>query len=93
MLEHNGSSHEVPMTNVVAVFQGHTSFVYSISALEDSDFFISCGEDRTVRVWTVRGDCQQTLCMPCTTVWSVTLLQNGDIVAGCSDGLARVFTR
>ncbi|OQR69655.1 phospholipase A-2-activating protein-like, partial [Tropilaelaps mercedesae] len=31
--------------------------------------------------------------MPCPTVWSVTLLQNGDIVAGCSDGSARVFTR
>ncbi|XP_022687137.1 phospholipase A-2-activating protein-like isoform X2 [Varroa jacobsoni] len=75
------------------VYKGHTSFIYSIVALEDSDFFISCGEDGTVRVWTVRGDCQQTLRMPCPTVWSVTLLQNGDIVAGCSDNVARVFTR
>ena len=67
--------------------------MYSIAALEESDFFVTCGEDRTVRVWTARGSCQQTIRMPCLTVWSVALLANGDIVAGCSDGMARVFTR
>jgi phospholipase A-2-activating protein len=34
----------------------------------------------------------QTISHPCTSVWSVAVLANGDIVSGGSDGVVRVFT-
>lgn len=35
----------------------------------------------------------QTLQQPCISVWTVAGLPNGDIVAGGSDSIVRVFTR
>jgi hypothetical protein len=34
----------------------------------------------------------QTISHPCTSVWCVTSLVNGDIVSGGSDGIIRIFT-
>ena len=70
---------------------GHTSFVYGVATLENGDL-ISCGEDRTVRVWR-DGNLIQTLTQPCVSVWAVAALANGDLVAGGSDGKIRSFTR
>lgn len=70
---------------------GHTNFIYSIALLADGEGFVSSGEDRTVRVWRGR-ECRQTITLPAQSVWSVCTLANGDIVAGSSDGVARVFT-
>ncbi|KAJ3069229.1 hypothetical protein HDU98_007711 [Podochytrium sp. JEL0797] len=73
---------------------GHTSFVYGLTALPGGGF-ASCGEDRTVRVWQVDGNeykCVQTIQHPCTSVWCVSALSNGDIVSGGSDAIVRVFT-
>lgn len=39
--------------DLVHTLSGHTSFVYSISVLENGDI-VSGGEDRTVRIW--RGE-------------------------------------
>lgn len=79
------------------VYTGHTNFIYSVCALPDSpggtEEFVTCGEDRTVRVWSCSGDCVQTLRLPAQSVWSVACLANGDIIAGSSDGMTRVFTR
>ncbi|XP_071838733.1 phospholipase A-2-activating protein-like [Apostichopus japonicus] len=72
-------------------FHGHTNFIYSISLLADGQGFVSSGEDRTVKVWK-EGECKQTITLPAQSVWSVCSLPNGDIVAGASDGVARVFT-
>ncbi|XP_076340868.1 phospholipase A2 activator protein [Tachypleus tridentatus] len=74
------------------VYYGHSNYVYSISVLPDADGFVSCGEDRTVRVWS-NGECVQTLAIPAQSAWSVTCLSNGDFVVGTSDGIARVFTQ
>ena len=54
---------------------------------------MSCGEDRTARVWS--GDeCVQTITHPAISVWAVAAcLENGDIMTGASDRIARVFTR
>ncbi|XP_064395188.1 phospholipase A-2-activating protein-like [Halichondria panicea] len=72
---------------------GHEAFVYSLALMpsrSDVDF-VSCGEDGTIRVW--QGDvCKQVIRVPATSVWSVAVETNGDIVAGSSDGVARVFT-
>ncbi|XP_058944914.2 phospholipase A-2-activating protein [Pocillopora verrucosa] len=74
------------------VYTGHTSFIYSISALTSEDgSFVSVGEDRSLRIWK-GGECAQTITLPAQSVWSVTCLNNGDIVTGSSDGIVRIFT-
>lgn len=35
----------------VKIFNGHTSFVYSVAALPNGEGVVSSGEDATVRVW------------------------------------------
>ncbi|KAI1453248.1 PFU-domain-containing protein [Annulohypoxylon moriforme] len=76
----------------VGELRGHESFIYSLDALPSGEL-VSSGEDRTVRVW--RGsDCVQTITHPAISVWSVSACsENGDIVTGTSDGVARVFSR
>jgi phospholipase A-2-activating protein len=69
---------------------GHTAFVYSVTVLPDLKI-VTCGEDRSIRIWE-NGDCIQTIVHP-STVWCVASLPNGDIVSGCSDGVARLWTR
>jgi len=74
------------------IYSGHTNYIYSITALTiEEASFVTCGEDRTVRIWR-DGTCEQTIVMPCTSVWSVGCLKNGDIIVGSSDGVTRVFT-
>eukprot|EP00117_Sycon_ciliatum_P022880 scpid38219/ scgid19605/ Phospholipase A-2-activating protein len=71
-------------------YHSHTAFVYSLARLPEG--FVSSGEDRTARVWQ-DADVAQTIPFPTQSVWSVASLSNGDIVAGSSDGIARVFTQ
>ncbi|XP_057317757.1 phospholipase A-2-activating protein-like isoform X2 [Hydractinia symbiolongicarpus] len=76
----------------IQIYESHTNFVYSVAVIPNTaNMFVSSGEDRTVRVW--KDDCCiQTITLPCQSVWSVSALQNGDIIAGSSDAVARVFT-
>jgi phospholipase A-2-activating protein len=77
------------------------SFAYSvdgIKSLSDSDSwtFASGGEDNALRITRVDTDssrlsCVQTLIHP-GTVWCVAFCANGDVLTGCSDGVARIFT-
>ncbi|XP_072173006.1 phospholipase A-2-activating protein-like [Diadema setosum] len=73
-------------------YQGHTGFIYSMALLANGTDFVTSSEDRTVRVWA-DSQCQQTITMPAQSNWSVAAMQNGDIIVGSSDGVARVFTR
>ncbi|XP_047134091.1 phospholipase A-2-activating protein isoform X1 [Hydra vulgaris] len=74
------------------IYKGHSNYVYSISVFPDCiEDFVSSGEDRAIKIWK-GGDCVQTIILPCQSVWSVAVLNNGDIVAGSSDGMVRVFT-
>jgi phospholipase A-2-activating protein len=76
---------------VVAQLFGHESFIYSLAVLPTGEI-VSSGEDRSVRVW--RGtDCIQVIITPALSVWSVSVCSNGDIIAGSSDKMARIFTR
>lgn len=76
----------------VGKLQGHDSFIYSLAYLNTGEI-VSSGEDRTVRVW--RGsECVQTITLPAISVWGVAACaENGDIVAGSSDRIVRIFTR
>ncbi|KAK4058761.1 hypothetical protein OIO90_000206 [Microbotryomycetes sp. JL221] len=80
----------------VHTLYGHDSFIYSLSAMPEAlgGGLVSSGEDRTVRVWKAQdGKCEQTIVIPAISVWCVTVIENGDIAAGTSDGIVRVFTR
>ncbi|XP_023235769.1 phospholipase A-2-activating protein-like isoform X2 [Centruroides sculpturatus] len=73
------------------IYYGHTNYIYSICVMPGNEGFVTCGEDRTVRLWR-DGECYQVMRLPANSVWAVACLQNGDIVAGASDGTARIFT-
>jgi phospholipase A-2-activating protein len=76
--------------DLVSELHGHEAFIYSLAVLPDGKF-VSSGEDRTVRVWQ-DSLCIQTITLPAVSVWSVATSGNGDIIAGSSDKLARIFT-
>ncbi|XP_014785826.1 phospholipase A-2-activating protein [Octopus bimaculoides] len=76
----------------IHVYNGHSSFVYSLALLPNEDGFVTTGEDKTLRVWQ-NTSCVQTVLHPCNSVWSVCVLQNGDIITGGSDAMIRVFTQ
>ncbi|CAH2075514.1 unnamed protein product, partial [Iphiclides podalirius] len=74
-------------------YYGHSNYIYSISINPGvPNSFTTCGEDGTVRLW-LSGDCIREIHLPVQSVWSVTCLDNGDIVTGSSDGIVRVFTK
>ncbi|XP_017771829.1 PREDICTED: phospholipase A-2-activating protein [Nicrophorus vespilloides] len=73
---------------------GHTNYIYSISRnlAVGTDCFVTSDEDYTVRFW-YDGRNTQSIKLPARSVWSVTCLTNGDIAAGASDGIIRIFTQ
>jgi len=74
------------------VLQASETFLYSVSVLPGGEW-LTCSEDRTVRVWAGGSDdCVQSITHP-ATVWDCAPLPNGDIVAGCADGRAYLWTR
>ncbi|XP_026739639.1 phospholipase A-2-activating protein [Trichoplusia ni] len=74
-------------------FYGHSNYIYSISMNPGvAQGFASCGEDGCVRLWA-GSDCVRDIRLPVQSVWSITCLDNGDIVTGSSDGVVRVFTK
>lgn len=76
----------------VGELHGHESFIYSLAVLPSGEL-VSSGEDRTARVWN-GTNCVQTITHPAISVWGVAACKdNGDIVTGASDRIARVFTR
>ncbi|XP_062189711.1 uncharacterized protein LOC133892777 [Phragmites australis] len=68
---------------------GHTSLVYSVDA-HSSGLIASGSEDRSLKIWK-DGICVQTIEHP-GCIWDAKFLENGDIVAACSDGTTRVWT-
>jgi len=77
----------------LGTYFGHTNYIYSICLLgSGGDSWVTSGEDRSVRVWK-GGEVVQTIYIPAISVWSVTVLSNGDIAAATNDGTVRLFTR
>lgn len=70
------------MLNLKNIFQFDPHTCSSISmnpGVQNS--FATCGEDGSVRLWA-DGDCVRDIRLPVQSVWSVTCLDNGDIVTG-----------
>lgn len=77
---------------IVQTLEGHESFVYNIKVTADG-MIISCGEDRSVRIWDSKGIVKQVIRLPAISIWAVDILPNGDLIVGSSDNLIRVFTQ
>ncbi|KAI9219662.1 WD40-repeat-containing domain protein [Blastocladiella britannica] len=78
---------------LVMELDGHTSFVYKVVSNPVSGELVSCGEDRSVRIWRDES-CIQTIPLPATSVWSVAVSPDGATLAACtSDGMIYVFSR
>ena len=75
----------------IGTYDGHTNYIYSISATPGGEMIVTSGEDRSVRVWK-KGEIKQTLFLPPQSVWSSKILPNGDIVTGASDAIIRIFS-
>jgi len=74
----------------LGTYYGHNNYIYSISLL-GLNGWVTSGEDRSVRVWKDNAVIQ-TIYLPAISVWSVTVLENGDIAAATNDGCIRIFT-
>ncbi|GFQ78185.1 phospholipase A-2-activating protein [Trichonephila clavata] len=61
------------------VFYGHESFIYSITLLNNGTDFATCGEDQSIIIWE-KGECAQRLFIPSNTLWSISCLENDDLV-------------
>ncbi|KAK5944795.1 WD repeat protein Lub1 [Knufia obscura] len=77
--------------NLRGELHGHESFIYSLATLPSGEI-VSSGEDRSIRIWK-ETECVQVITLPAISVWSVDACSNGDIIAGSSDKIARIFTR
>lgn len=73
------------------VVHAHDAYIYSVALSPDGKEIYTCGEDMTVKVWRDL-ECRQAIPCPAVT-WAVTALPSGDIVIGCADNIARVWTR
>jgi len=76
----------------IGTYYGHENYIYSIALLPNGVDWVTSGEDRSVRVWE-KNEIVQTVYLPAISVWSVCVLDNGDIVSGSSDATIRVFTK
>lgn len=76
-------------------FHGHSNYIYTIAlnpALGDA--FVTGSEDNTIRLWSVsEGALGGAMTLPVQSVWSLACTSAGDIVAGSSDGVIRVFSK
>lgn len=79
--------------NITATLEGHESFVYCLAFNPQTNELISCGEDRSLRIWDLTNfQIRQVIRLPAVSLWSCGVLPNGDILVGSSDKLIRIFT-
>lgn len=79
--------------NIIGTLDGHESFVYCLSFNVHTNELISCGEDRSLRIWDLSTmKIKQVIRLPAVSIWCCNYLPNGDILVGCSDKSIRIFT-
>lgn len=75
----------------LGTYCGHENYIYSIAAVPNGIYVYSSGEDRTIRIWH-NTELSQTIVLPTQSIWCTKLFPNGDIAAGSSDGVIRIFS-
>ncbi|KAH3860700.1 transducin beta-like protein 3 [Dreissena polymorpha] len=45
------------------ILYGHTDIVLAVDVIPNTDMFVSCGKDNTVRLWKVNPECKQITCL------------------------------
>ncbi|RIA79278.1 WD40-repeat-containing domain protein [Glomus cerebriforme] len=74
----------------VQTLSGHTDCVRALALLPDIGF-ISCGNDSTLRIWTLDGQCVQELNGHTSFVYSIDVLPTGEIISSGEDRSVRVW--
>ncbi|PVU85161.1 hypothetical protein BB559_007181 [Furculomyces boomerangus] len=77
--------------NCLSNLYGHDSFIYALGVLPSNEL-VSSSEDRTIKIWK-NNENIQTIILPATSIWCLSILKNGDIVCGTSNNNAYIFTR
>ncbi|GAX81885.1 hypothetical protein CEUSTIGMA_g9313.t1 [Chlamydomonas eustigma] len=78
--------------NTLAELLGHTAIIYSVAVHAEKNLIASGSEDGTARLWRPSGECLQVLEHP-GCVWDMCFTLEGNLVTGCSDAVARVWTQ
>ena len=85
--------------NIRHVLEGHESFVYQIKFNKSTNQLVSCGEDRSLRIWNLdinnnyEPSIAQVIRLPAISLWCCDFLPNGDIIVGTSDNNIYIFTK
>ena len=78
---------------LLATFEGHTSWVWSVAFSPDGNTLASSSNDASVRLWDVpSGQCLQVLTEHTGCVWSVSFSPDGErLASGSDDRTVRVW--
>ena len=75
----------------IVEMMGHKALIYSVAVSPDGMVIATGSEDNTAKIWRADGTLIQVLDHP-GCVWDVAFLPNGDLITGCADGVARIWS-